>query len=283
MLGRKNIFTNDEFVVRSKIQTGWGLPIALYFFFSGTGAGLFLCSLILHSSLGVLVDLVFLGVGVMVLFSDLGNPWRFWKAFKKPCTSWISRGTFLITILFLFDLIYSLIGFPILPLPITLFFGAIAVLVILYPGLVISYSPSIASWNSGFIPILFGFHSLTSGLLIYLVLLPAHENTSKKLIFLVLALLLSLLISTVIFLLVSHTSTIGSKGSVQLLLRGRWGVSFLLLSIMIGIIIPLGLVSILTGSFSFGSILLFACILRLAGDFGFRYMILKVGQYDSLI
>jgi len=283
MLESKSTFTPDEFVVGFRSQTDWGVPVALYFLFSGTGAGLFLFSLFLHSPHGILLDLIFLGIGVFALFLDLGNRWRFWKAFAKPMTSWISRGTFLITILFLFDLIYALIGFPPLPLSISIFFGVIAVMVILYPGIVISYSPSIASWNNPFIPVLFGIHSLTSGLSIGLIFYPLYGDKWKGMVMLQLWLLLFLLISTGIFLLVSYASSVGSRESVRLLLRGRWGISFLLVGTAIGIILPLGLHIILTECLTFWSLIPIVCVLRVVGDFGFRYAILKVGLYEPLI
>jgi formate-dependent nitrite reductase membrane component NrfD len=230
--------------------------------------------------LGVLLDLLFLGIGVLALFYDLVNRWRFWKAFKKPATSWISRGTYLITILFLFDFIYALAGFPVLPLPFILFFGAIAVMVILYPGLVISYSPSMASWNNGFIPILFGLHSLASGLSILLVLSSPFGENGEGILWLQLSLLLFILIGMAVFLSVSYASTSGLRESVGLLMRGRGGVFFLVLGTGVGILFPMILVGFAL-SVSFWAWIPIACVMRLVGDLGFRYAILKAGIYEA--
>jgi len=93
---------SEEFIIGIRGQTGWGFPIVLYFFFLGTGAGLCLFSLIFRPLSGILLDLLFLGLGILILFFDLGSRWGFWKALAKLGTSWISRGIFLITILISF-------------------------------------------------------------------------------------------------------------------------------------------------------------------------------------
>jgi len=279
----KSLFAADDFVIDYRVQTGWGFPIALYFFFSGTGASLFLFSLIVHSSLGVLLDLLFLGTGVIILFFDLGNRRRFWKAFARPGSSWISRGTFLITILFLFDLIYALGGFPPLPGLVSILFGAVALLVLLYPGLVISYSPSISSWNHSFIPILFGLHSVVNGLAIGLILNPSLEQQWNGVIPLLLGLLLLLLVGMGIFILVSYASTTGSKESIRLFIKGRSGTLSLLLGTGLGIVMPaLLLVGLSEGLLSW-AVIPIVCVMRLIGDIGFRYAILKVGLYEPFI
>jgi len=279
----KSLFAADDFVIDYRVQTGWGFPIALYFFFSGTGASIFLFSLFVHSPLGFLLDLLFLGIGVVILFFDLGNRWRFWKAFAKPGSSWISRGTILITILFLFDLIYVLIGFPPLPGLVSVLLGAVAVLVLLYPGLVISYSPSISSWNHSFIPILFGLHSVANGLAIGLVIYPSLEDQWNGVIPLFLGLLLLLLVGTGIFLLVSYASTTGSKESIRLFTRGRLGTLSLLLGTGLGIVMPIiFLIGLSEGLLSW-RVIPVICAMRLIGDIGFRYAILRVGLYEPFI
>jgi formate-dependent nitrite reductase membrane component NrfD len=279
------LFPVDDFVIGYRAQTGWGFPIVLYLFFSGTGAGIFLLSLFLHSTLGILLDLLFLGIGAIILFFDLGQPWRFWKAFVKPGSSWISRGTFLITILFAFDLIYALAGFPLLPKLVSLILGAVGVLVLLYPGLVISYSPSIPSWNHSLIPILFAVHSLANGISLSLLLAnPSGEG--QGLYPLLLGSLVFLLISTGIFLHLSFASTSGSRESVRLLVRGRMRGLFLILGVGLGILAPIVLLLVflsVSGKTGQTVILMLVFLLRLAGDIGFRTAILKTGLYEPFI
>ena len=271
----------EDFIVGYQAQTGWGFAIVLDFFFSGTGAALFLFSSIFHSSLGIILSLVFVGIGVLILFLDLGTPWRFFKAFARLKTSWISRGSLFITLLFVFGIIYALLGFPILSSFWLIIFGAVAILVMLYPGMVISYSPSITLWNSQFTPILLSLHSLTSALSILSTIQPSLVGKSGSLVWVQLGLLLFLLIGAVIYLTVSYASASGTKESVQLLAKGSVGFSFYLLGIGIGIILPMiFLLTFLRGGLSPWGLLPVACIMRLVGDLGFRYGILKVGLYD---
>ncbi len=275
---------SEEFIIGFRRQTGWGFPIALYFFFSGTGAGLFLFSLIFRSPPGILLDLLFLGSGVLILFLDLGSRWRFWKAFAKPGTSWISRGTFLITILFLFDLFYAGMGFPPLPRSVVLLLGFVGILVLIYPGLVISYSPSLACWNSSFIPVLFALHSVTNSLSIGLVIHPDLGAMGQGVIlFLLLGLLILLLIGTGVFLVVSYSSSTGSIESAHLLARTRFRNLFLFLGNGVGIILPLFLLLGLLEGFLPRGASSVLCLMRLVGDIGFRYAILKAGVYEPLM
>lgn len=273
----------DEFVVDFRAQTGWGFPIALDFFFSGAGAALVFFSLIIDSCLGVMLGSIFLGIGAALLLMDLGNRSRFYKAFAKPKRSWISRGTFLITMLLVFAIIYALLGFPEIPATLKALIAAIAAMVVLYPGLALSYSPSIALWNSGFIPILFALHSLASGLSIGLIIYSPLQAAREWMIWLQLGLLLFLLIGTGIFLLVSSASTAGVRKSVEILLSQENRTPFVLVGLGLGIIAPLALLVAFVGGLSSWIILFLAALVRLGGDVGYRLAILRAGVYDPLI
>jgi formate-dependent nitrite reductase membrane component NrfD len=281
MMESDTFLRRDDFIVSYQAQTGWGFGIALDFFFSGTGAALFLFSSIFHSLPGIILSLVFVAIGVLALFLDLGTPWRFYKAFARLKTSWISRGSLFIALLFVFGIIYALTGFPILSWFWMIIFGAIAILVMLYPGMVISYSPSITVWNSQFTPILLSLHSFTSGLSIISMIQPSLVEKSGSLVWLQLGLLLFLLIGAAIYLTVSYASAAGARESIRLLAKGSAGLSFYLLGIGIGIILPMiFLLAFLGGGLSPWGLLPVACIMRLVGDLGFRYAILKIGLYD---
>lgn len=277
-----NIIKN-EFIIGFKMQEGWGLFIALYFLFCGTGAGLFLVSLLfLHSPIGIILDLFLLGFGALILFFDLGNRWRFWRAFSKPQSSWISRGTYLITFLFLFDFFYLLMGSPSLPFWVTVFMTLIAVLVILYPGFVLSFSPSISIWNHSFIPVLFGLHSLVNSLCIGGLIGPLNEIERSPMLSILIWMFVILLIGTFVFLMVSYASNTGSRKSISLIFQGKLGLYSTIIGIGVGLIIPLLLLLFLRDGLSW-EVFLILCILRVGGDLGFRYSILKVGVYEPFV
>jgi len=283
MMGSDTFLRRDDFIVRYRVQTGWGFGIALDFFFSGIGAALFLFSAVFHSLVGIVLSLVFVVIGAFALFLDLGTPWRFYKAFARLKTSWISRGSLFITLLLLFGLIYAFAGCPILSWPLIIIFGIVAFMVMLYPGLVISYSPSISAWNSQFTPVLLSLHSLTSGLLIIFVIHPSlAENVG--LVWLLSGLLIFLLIGSGLYLLVSYASASGAREAIRFLTKGNTGIFFYLLGIGVGILLPLiFLLALSGGGLSPWGLFLVACISRLLGDLGFRYAILKVGLYDPHI
>jgi formate-dependent nitrite reductase membrane component NrfD len=277
---RDTFLRRDDFVVGYQAQAGWGLGIALDFFFSGTGASLFLFSSVFPSPAGIILSLIFVAIGVLALFLDLGNPWRFYKAFSRLKTSWISRGSLFITLLFLCGILHGLAGFPSLSWPLMVLFGAVAVSVMFYPGLVISYSPSITAWNSPFTPVLLSLHSLASGLSILFVLHPRAANPGA-LLWLQIGLLLSLLIGSGIHLAVSRASSSGARESIRRLTRGEGRFSFFFLGIGTGIVLPMFLFLLFAGwGFPLWGLLLLACLLRLLGDLGFRYAVLKIGLYD---
>src|SRR3990172_2392993 len=90
----------DEFRIdRVRPQREWGILVINYLFLGGAGAGLFLSSLLFGSTWGEIAGLVALMVATLFLLLDLGRPERFWRAFMRPRTSWISRGSIAITVL----------------------------------------------------------------------------------------------------------------------------------------------------------------------------------------
>jgi len=277
----ETFFRQDDFIVAYEVQKGWGFPIALDFFFSGTGAALFLFSLVFNAPLGLLLGLVFLIVGVLTLFLDLGSPWRAWKAFKKMRTSWISRGTLFITITVVFGVLYALAGFPEIAWFWVFLFGAIAVMVTVYPGMVLSYSPSMAAWNNPLVPILMGLHSLASGLAIFLLIYALSDGDWEEMASFQFLLLLLLLVGMIVFLLVSKASNAGARQSVHLLMKGRPKFLYLFLGLFVGVVLPL-LVSLFSPGAGWGWIFII-CVLRLIGDLGFRHSLLKVAVYEPQI
>jgi sulfite dehydrogenase (quinone) subunit SoeC len=282
MSEKETFLRRDDFIVGYRAQTGWGLGIALDFFFSGTGAALFLLSSLLHSPSGMILSLAFVAIGVLALFLDLGNPWRFYKAFSKIKTSWISRGSLFIMLLFVCGILWGAAGFPILSWPLAALFVIIAVLVMLYPGMVISYSPSITAWNSQLTPILLSLHSLASGLSILLIL---HRAAGMEvLLWVEVGILLFLLAGSGIYLAVSNVSSSGARESVELLTTGWARSSFFFLGIGVGIVLPTVLFLLFAaGGIAPLGLLIVAAVLRLIGDLGFRFAILKIGLYDRHI
>ena len=289
----------DEFLIGVKPQREWGWLVISYLFLGGAGAGLFLISLYIdHAWAGVLGLLVVI-LGTLLLFLDLGRPERFWRAFFRPQSSWISRGCFFITLVVLFG------GLQIAPQMLGLGFlwesggslGSVikavavvaAVLVMIYTGFVLSPSPAIPFWNSAFFPVIFFVYSLLAGIDILLLSSPLLPGPALDLS--VLERIQNYLVLACLLLVLSHlsvmsSSAVAAREAIRLLTRGRWALLFLGGVIGAGLVIPLALSwatlwkSQAQAFFAFTVIL---ALLRLFGDYLFRFLVIRVGLYDPLL
>jgi formate-dependent nitrite reductase membrane component NrfD len=290
----------DEFLIDVKPQREWGWLVISYLFLGGAGAGLFLVSLYLDHAWAGLLGLLVLLVGTLLLFFDLGRPERFWRAFFRPLTSWISRGCIFITLLFVLGAIELALQLPGLELPAWLSGGALrtslqvgaggaAILVMVYTGFVLSPSPAIPFWNSAFFPIIFFAYSLLAGVDILILASPLLPGPSVDLISL--EKIQSYLALGCFLLILSHisvmsSSAVAARESIRLLTRGRWAGLFLGGVIGAGLVIPLVLGwpvvwdSQVRTVFAFTGVL---ALLRLLGDYLFRFLVIRVGHYDPLL
>jgi len=290
----------DEFLIDVRPQREWGWLVISYLFLGGAGAGLFLVSLYLeHLWAGVLGLLVLL-VGTVLLLLDLGRPERFWRAFFRPQTSWISRGCFFITLLFVLGVIELALQWPGLELPAWLSEGTLrtslrvaaggaAVLVMIYTGFVLAPSPAIPFWNSAFFPIIFFAYSLLAGIDILILTSPMLPGPSLDLMFLernqnyLVILCLLLVLSHVS---VMSSSAVAARESIRLLTRGRWASLFLGGVIGAGLIVPLLLALPVVWEAQVQTVFALTFILallRLFGDYLFRFLVMRVGLYDPLL
>ena len=103
--------TVEQFSVGFDRQREWierrGLLLLTAFYLGGVGGGLFLASLIIGWKAGIPIALgiVALGKGPAHMLY-LGRPLRFWRAFRRPHSSWISRGIYFMMSFILFGILY---------------------------------------------------------------------------------------------------------------------------------------------------------------------------------
>ena len=289
----------DEFLIGVKPQREWGWLVISYLFLGGAGAGLFLISLYLDHAWAGLLGLLVLMLGTLLLLLDLGRPERFWRAFFRPWSSWISRGCFFITLMVLFGALQiapqvpglgflwesgSTLGSVIKAVSV-----AAAVLVMIYTGFVLSPSPAIPFWNSALFPVLFFVYSLLAGIDILILASPFLPGAPLDLVSLErlqIYLALACLLLVLSHLSVMSSSAVAARESIRLLTRGRWGLLFLGGVIVAGLVVPLALSwAVLWQSqaqtvFAFTVIL---ALLRLFGDYLFRFLVIRVGLYDPLL
>ena len=283
----------DEFLIDVKPQREWGWAVITYLFLGGAGAGLFLVSLYIQNRWGEGLGLLVLVLGTLFLLIDLGRPQRFWRAFLRPQTSWISRGCFFISALVLLG------GLEILSAQIplegawqVLIRGAAAVAavaVMVYTGFVLSPSPAIPFWNSAFFPVIFFAYSLLAGidfLILASPLLPGPEIDLALLEKVQFGLVLLCLLMVLSHLSVMSGSALAARKSIQLLTKGKWGTLFIGGVIGLGLVIPLLLAGPILWSSGFQAmfaVTVVLALLRLFGDYLFRFLVIRAGHYDPLL
>lgn len=284
----------DEFLIDVKPQKEWGWAVITYLFLGGAGAGLFLVSLYMHHPWGEGLGLLVLAVGTLFLLIDLGRPERFWRAFCRARTSWISRGCFFITALVILGALEIALEFlPVefdgLHMAITLAAALAAIAVMVYTGFVLSPSPAIPFWNSAFFPVIFFAYSLLAGidfLILASPLLPGPDIDLALLEKVQFGLVLLCLLMVLSHLSVMSGSAVAARKSIQLLTKGKWGVLFIGGVIGLGLVIPLLLAWPILWTSGFQAVFAVTAVLallRLFGDYLFRFLVIRAGHYDPLL
>ncbi len=287
-----------------KAQTKWGWMIAMYLFLAGLGGGAYIAGVLtdfMGLSTGISKIGVFLGfpcvlLGCIFLIADLGKPINFWRAFMKPKTSWIARGTIIITFFLIIDFIHIILWiwpFDVL----TDFTGArhlinllgliFAFGTIIYTGLLLGASRPIAFWSTAMLPLLFLVSALSTGFMA-VILGSSVINVSKVGLGLLeridIALIILELFIVVFYLQATHRVS-ESRASAKLVLSGSVAPMFWFGVVILGLLLPLlfdlvGLYA-LSGSSSHIFILL-ASAFGIIGGFFLRQVVLKGGIHAPL-
>lgn len=284
----------DEFLIDVKPQKEWGWAVITYLFLGGAGAGLFLVSLYMRHTWGECLGLLVLVLGTLFLLIDLGRPERFWRAFSRPGSSWISRGCFFITALVFLGALEILSQFMAAEFETLRTIAASAaavsaIAVMVYTGFVLSPSPAIPFWNSAFFPVIFFAYSLLAGidfLILASPVLPGPEIDLALLEKVQFGLVLSCLLMVLSHLSVMSGSAVAARKSIQLLTKGKWGILFIGGVIGLGLVIPLLLTWPILWTSGFQAVFAVTAalaLLRLFGDYLFRFLIIRAGHYDPLL
>ena len=106
--------------VNGQIQREWGWLVAIYLFLGGVGGGAYTIAAVNSflgkmlepsTAAGVLIGFPALLVGSVCLLADLGTPTKAILAGMKPRTSWIARGTWIISIFMILTFVHALLLF----------------------------------------------------------------------------------------------------------------------------------------------------------------------------
>ena len=165
-----------------QLQKEWGWLIAAYLFLGGVGAGAYTIAAInsfMGESLepstvvGLWIGFPALLIGSLFLIADLGTPKNAVLAGMKPGSSWIARGTWIISTFMVLSLIHLILhvfmgigdtagGRTILSV-VAVAGIAFAVGTMAYTGILLGASKGIPFWRSGVVPVVFVISAVVTG------------------------------------------------------------------------------------------------------------------------
>lgn len=283
------VFSGDTLRVGYRFQRYWDNSMAYAFFCAEVGAGLFFVSLLLDSLTGMIIGLIPVATGKPYFhLAHMGVPMRSWRAMLRPDRSWISRGLLglsaligfgaLLVLCLLFGASFGIEAGSPLVTALKWVAGAFALVTMTYQGLAMSHSSAIAIWSSAIMPLASFLYSLTTGLAVALLILPAEQAAGLSG-----TLLLLLLSVSIMHLMMLHAGWHGSPGartSVELLLQTAYSRWFWGLTVVAGIAGPMALLWWGgDGRAVYGA----ACAGILAGFMTWRILIFKIGVYEPIM
>jgi len=163
--------------VNGQLQQHWSWWVAVYLFLGGLGAGAYTIgainsfmgeSLELSTTVGLWISFPALLIGSICLIVDLGSPSRAFLAGMKPGTSWIARGTWIISLFMVFAFLhfvlhlYTNVSGAIISL-IAILGIIFAIGTMSYTGILLSASKGIPFWRSGVVPVVFVISAVVTG------------------------------------------------------------------------------------------------------------------------
>jgi formate-dependent nitrite reductase membrane component NrfD len=243
-----------------RAQTKWRGLIASYLFLAGLGAGAYFTGVVAGflgedwvevSKIGVALGWPCVFVGTIFLIADLGTPANFWRAFMRPGTSWVSRGTIIISIFMVLSflhLIFWIWPFGVLEdtAPILDVLGVIgavfAVGTMIYTGLLLGANRPIAFWSTALVPVLFLLSALSTGMMAVMFVSTIgggdHSDPVSNLARVDIVLLVIEIVVVVMYLQATHRVP-ESRESARLLLSGSVAPLFWVGVAACGLAVPL--------------------------------------------
>ncbi|MHC4234379.1 MAG: NrfD/PsrC family molybdoenzyme membrane anchor subunit [Planctomycetota bacterium] len=180
-----------------KPQSKWSWEVAAYLFLAGLGGGAYVTGVVADfiggqwtaiSKIGVVLGLPCVLVGCGFLMLDLGTPKNFWRAAFCPRTSWIARGTIIITIFMILGAVH--IAFWLWPFDalatteaagIRHLIGVLGVAfafgTMIYTGILLAASRPIAFWSTAMLPLLFLVSALSTGIMAVILIASTAGST----------------------------------------------------------------------------------------------------------
>lgn len=286
-----------EYAFQAEWVMGRGKLLWLAMVMGALGGGAFIVGSFLNLATGEDFRLASL-IGLLIVFigkggfhvAFLGRPERFWRAFRRPHSSWISRGIIILTAFSAVAALYLALSWGGGPewLASALQWTAtgLAVLLVIYDGFLLRDAKAIAFWRTPILPILFGAAAGLAGLGVSFLLLPyfieVREATMHTVENIDRFILIGLVVLVAAYLWTMYSADNGARRSVLELLRGQV-LGMFLLTCLVAIVVP-GAIA-LYGIFGDvpRSVLTAAGLAEIAGEFALKYIVLRAGMYTPLI
>jgi formate-dependent nitrite reductase membrane component NrfD len=288
MSSNQTVFSGDSFQLGYRFQNYWDFHMATAFFFGELGAGTFLISFYYGFVPGMVLGLLFTGVGKPYFhMTHMGVPAKSWRAILRPDRAWVSRGLISIVLfiptaaLVVLDAWFNWSGGGVLGKAAQVVAVLSSLVVMSYQGFAMSHSSAFALWNTGLMPVSSVVYALTSGAAMALALgvffdgVDPLETGNLVMILVVLSLivLLSLLHE-------AYHGMSGGRMSLDLLIKGKFAAKFLPLVFGAGVVLPLLVLWLGAGS---KLAALLAAVGILTGFYTFRLLIFRAALYEPPI
>lgn len=285
-----NEMVGDNFRLGYRFQSYWDVSMASAFFCGELGGGLFLVSMLVGSTAGMVLGLLITGIGKSFFhLRHMGVPRRSWRAIARPDRSWISRGLIAIVllcssgVLVVADSIAGGILPSALRATLATLAGAAALIVMSYQGFAMAQSSAIALWNTAAMPLASLVYALLSGVTVVLALpasLPGGTpDDGVALARVAVALLAAVAVTLMSLLYTVNRGSPAGRLSVALLTRTRFAAVFHGLVVTAGIALPLAALWVGDGPAARAV----AALGVLAGFFVFRVLVFKAGVYQPVL
>lgn len=280
-----------------KAQSKWSWLIAAYLFLAGLGGGAYVTGVVADyvgegwvtiSKIGICLGFPCVLVGCLFLLLDLGTPANFWRAAMRPNSSWIARGTIIITVFMILGAIH--IAFWVWPFNslaeatatatrrcigcagVVFAFGTM-----LYTGILLGAARPIAFWSTAMLPVLFLVSALSTGIMAVILIasLPAEPNEEAldMLARVDMALIILEVLVLAVYLQGTHRVP-ESRASARLVLIGSAAPLFWWDVVLMGLIAPV--------VFDLSGLAIFASICGIIGGLFLRQVVLIGGIHAPL-
>lgn len=269
----------------------WRWRIASYLFLAGTGSGAYAASTIAGffgsawdpaPEVGVALGAPLVFIGMLFLISDLGAKKNALRAFVNVRTSWMARGSWIISAFVVLagaQLAALLLhwGWPSAVSALTV---ALAVATMIYTGFLLKACRGISFWSTAVLPVLFLASASSTGVMAVVLGGAVYSGSLGSLAGLAKAdAVLVIIESLVLAAYLERGRTLRqSRGSVRMWLRGSLAPAFWVGVVVCGLLVPLAF-----DVYPASTVLVaLAMSLGLAGGLVLRRIILAAGTRDAL-